>query len=454
MLGGWCLWSGPGVGSLKYVKEWDGRSADEGAGIEKFFEKWATTEELGGALLGFCILDEDGEVIYSSPLAETALCPASALKTVTAAAAFGLLGEEFCFETRLMAGSEISEDGVITGDLVLEGGGDPTLSEEDLEKLAAELMKKGLKRVAGTLRVNDGIFSGDPVNDHWVWGDLGNAYGAGAFGLNVGHNVVKLVFDGGDKVGDVAKWLRSDPNLYDAIDWDMRVTTGPVGSGDRVMVYSTPRSGWIRASGTVPKGAKEFAVRAALPDPPRFAGDFLKKMLESKGVIFSGELAGNLQEVLLARHESAPLSVIVDHMQEVSDNLEAQCFFLMMGVKAGKDPVDVLKEYWEGMGVTFKGLRLVDGSGLARATMIRPVDLARVNFLARKSGYGERFFASLPGSENGSVRSKRGAMSGVRTEVGFVKRGGKEYTFALMGNGLGSVDFWKLRESLLEQIGR
>ena len=42
----------------------------------------------------------------------------------------------------------------------------------------------------------------------------------------------------------------------------------------------------------------------------------------------------------------------------------------------------------------------------------------------------------------------------MRTEVGFVSRAGKEYTFALMGNGLGSVDFWKLRESLLAEIGK
>ena len=106
------------------------------------------------------------------------------------------------------------------------------------------------------------------------------------------------------------------------------------------------------------------------------------------------------------------------------------------------------------MGVSFKGLRLIDGSGLARATMIRPVDLARVNFLARSSAYGDRYFESLPKSGDGSVSSKRGAMSGVRTEVGFVKKDGKEYTYALMGNGLGRVDFWKLGRELIGEIGK
>lgn len=448
------MWGGSGAGDLKYFKEWDEKSSVESGSTPDFFEKWTGAEGLEGVLLGFCVLDENGEVVYSSPLAETALCPASALKTVTAGAAFGLLGEEFRFETLLMAGGGVSAEGVVTGDLVLKGGGDPTLSEKDLVKLAESAVGKGLKQVKGTLQVEDSIFLGEPVSDHWVWGDLGNAYGAGAFGLNVGHNVVNLVFDGGEKVGDPAKWQRSEPDIYEAVDWDMGVTTGEKGSGDRVMVYSSPRSRWIRAHGTVPMGAKEFVVRAALPDPPRFAGEFLRKALESRGVVFSDEITANLSGFLLARHESARLPEIVDHMQAVSDNLEAQCFFLMMGAKAGRDPVDVLRDYWEEQGVSFKGLRLLDGSGLARATMIRPMDLAMVNFLARKSKYGERFLASLPENGDGLIRSKRGAMSGVRTEVGFVKRGGKEYTFALMGNGLGSLDFWKLRESLLEEIGR
>jgi serine-type D-Ala-D-Ala carboxypeptidase/endopeptidase (penicillin-binding protein 4) len=441
VMGGCCVWG-----------ETDVVVASERGSMEDIFEKWVAAEELGGALVGFCVLDEKGELVYGSPLAETALCPASVMKTLTAGAALGFLGEDFRFETRLMAGSEISVEGVVAGDLVLKGGGDPTLREEDLVAMAEEAVKKGLKQVMGTLRVDEVFFPNDSVSDHWVWGDIGNAYGAGAFGLNVGHNVLTLVFDGGEKVGDTANWLRTEPDMYEGIKWEMEVTTGPAGSGDRVMVYSVPKLPWIRARGTVPMGAKGFRVRAALPDPPRYARAFLKKELEKRGVVFSNDIVSNLAESLLVRHESAELPVIVDHMQKVSDNLEAQCLFLMMGVKAEIEPELVLKEYWEEMGVSFKGLRVIDGSGLARATMIRPVDLARVNFLARNSAYGERYLKSLPG--NDSLRAKRGAMSGVRTEVGFVKRGEKEFTFALMGNGLGAVDFWKMREVLLNEIGR
>jgi D-alanyl-D-alanine carboxypeptidase/D-alanyl-D-alanine-endopeptidase (penicillin-binding protein 4) len=422
--------------------------------MQLYFEEWATTESLAGAALGFCLLDEKGEVAYASPLAETAMCPASALKTLTGGAAFGLLGEEFRFGTSLLAGGEISPAGVVTGDLVLKGGGDPALSEENLVALADEAVKQGLRRVEGTLKTDASVFPEAAVSDHWVWGDLGNAYGAGAFGLNVGHNVMVMAFDGGAKEGEAAKFLGANPGLK-GVEWDVRVTTGPEGSGDRVVIYSSPYAKRIEVRGTVPLAAKGFTVRGAVPDPPKLAGDILRAALQQRGVVFGGKNFATSAEQVLAVHRSAPLPEIVDHMQRVSDNLEAQCFFLMMGAKAGADPVAVLRGYWEKTGVSFAGLRLIDGSGLARATMIRPVDLAKVNFVARKSAYGDRFLASLPANRDGSMRSKRGAMSGVRTEVGFVKRGEKEFTFALMANGLGAdVDFWKLREGLLGQIGR
>ena len=192
-----------------------------------------------------------------------------------------------------------------------------------------------------------------------------------------------------------------------------------------------------------------------MPNPPALAGSILRGALEQRGVIFGGRKVIALSGTAVLSHDSEPLPVIVDHLHEVSDNLEAQCLFLAMGNLGKAAPEEVVKGYWEKAGVSFTGLRLIDGSGLARATMIRPVDLARVNLAARHGPSGDRFLQSLPAGWNGALRSKRGAMSGVRTEVGFVIRDGKEYPFALMANGLGSdVDFWRLRGPLLDAIGR
>jgi D-alanyl-D-alanine carboxypeptidase/D-alanyl-D-alanine-endopeptidase (penicillin-binding protein 4) len=421
--------------------------------IGNAFETWSKSPELAGALLGFCVFDDTGKLLYGSPLAETALCPASALKTLTSGAAFGLLGPEFRFRTRLLAPGKIA-DGRIIGDLVLEGSGDPTLSKEDLEEMAEEAVKLGLKRVEGSLRVDATVFPAAPVNEHWNWGDIGNAYGTGAFGVNVGHNVLSLSFDPGAKEGDPAKFLGSDPVLAKT-RWDTTVTTGPPGSGDKVMIYSSPYSEVIQVEGTVPLGEPGFTVRGSVPNPPALAGSILRGALEKRGVIFGGETSEAKSDEKILAHDSAPLAVIVDHLHDVSDNLESQCLFLTMGIRRGAAPEIIVRKYWEDAGIAFVGLRLIDGSGLARATMIRPLDLARVNLAARRGPSGERFLQSLPVGSNGALRSKRGAMSGVRTEVGFVIRGGKEYPFALMANGLGSgVDFWRLRAPLLDAIGK
>ena len=145
---------------------------------------------------------------------------------------------------------------------------------------------------------------------------------------------------------------------------------------------------------------------------------------------------------------------MIEHLHRVSDNLEAQCLFLTMGRVRQADAATLLKSHWESRGVEFSGLRLIDGSGLARATMIRPVDLAKVNHLARRGAQGEVFRDSLKSYLGGAVRSKLGAMSGVRTEVGFLTLAdGREFTFALMANGLDpALDFWPLRDRLLGEL--
>lgn len=423
--------------------------------FERVFRDWSDHPQLAGALVGFCLLDENGQTIFASPLAKTALCPASALKIATTGAAFGLLGPEFHFETSLVGTAPLEADGVLNGDLVLVGGGDPTFSKEDLTKLADTAVAAGLKNVAGRLGVDASIFPQDPVSEHWNWGDIGNAYGAGAFGVNLDHNRMEITFEPGAKVGEPAKLLGGTPALRDT-RWENHVVTGPAGSGDAVVVYSQPYGRTITLRGTVPAGESSFTVSAAIPDPPALAAEMLRTRLESAGVKFAdgpGPFPA-AKRTTFASHKSAPLPEIVDHLHKVSDNLEAQCFFLTVGRMQNVDPAAAVRAYWEKAAVNFVGLRLIDGSGLARANMIRPVDLAAVNLAARRGPNGQRFYESLSVYGRGDVRGKIGGMSGVKTQVGFIRTAqGRELTFALMGNGLPpGREFWQRLEELLETV--
>lgn len=418
------------------------------------FHRWASEPALAGASIGFCLLDETGTAVFASALAETALCPASALKTLTTAAALELLGPEFRFTTSITAAATISGDGILRGDLVLIGGGDPTLSTADLHSLADSLLAKGLKQVTGTLRPDESAFPAAPVNDHWNWGDIGNGYGAGAYAINLDHNRLPIRFAAGAAEGDPARLLNRTGPTQDT-RWANEVRTGPPGSGDRVVAYSEPRGRVITLHGTVPIGAADFAVSGALPDPPARALELLRARLEAGGVRFSGQSsAGGPGAVILASHQSAALPEILGNLHRVSDNLEAQCLFLAIGQEKKSDPASAIRGHWAERGVAFAALRMIDGSGLARANMIRPVDLAMVNHLARRGPHGGIYFQSLNGGLDGRVRAKLGAMSGVKTDVGFITMAdGREFTFALMANGLDpALSFWPRRDALLREV--
>lgn len=425
--------------------------------IGKVFAEWQARPELEGAAIGLALLDKNADLVFESPLARTALCPASALKTVTTGAALGVLGLDFRFETALAGTAAPGAGGVLDGDLVLIGGGDPTLSQEDLFKLVDTALAAGLKKVTGEVRVDATIFPAEAMSDHWNWGDIGNAYGAGVYGVNLEHNRLSVRFAAGAKVGEPAKLLGGAPAPADT-KWSNHVTTGPEGSGDQVVVYSEPYGRTITLRGTVPLGESDFAVSGAIPDPPALAAEWLRARLESAGVQIGGkkDAPARAANTILAKHQSAPLPEIVDHIHRVSDNLESQALFLTIGLRRQTDPAEAIRAWWEEAGMRFVGFRYVDGSGLARANMIRPVDLAMVNLQARRSPFGPRYFESLTKYGGGSVRGKVGGMSGVLTQTGFLQtNGGEEWVFAIMANGLqpGS-GFWGLKDELFAAIRR
>jgi D-alanyl-D-alanine carboxypeptidase/D-alanyl-D-alanine-endopeptidase (penicillin-binding protein 4) len=423
--------------------------------IDRIFREWSSNPQLAGVLIGFCLLDENGPTVFASPLAGNSLCPASSLKTMTTGAAFGVLGPEFRFETVLTGSAPLDAEGILDGDLVLVGSGDPTFSQADLSKLADAAVAGGLKKVTGRVLVNTSIFPHDPLNEHWNWGDIGNAYGAGAFGLNLDHNRLEIRFQPGAKPGAPAKFVGGGPVPRDT-RWENHVLTGPAGSGDEVVAYSEPYGRTITLRGTVPADAGTFTVSGAIPDPPALAAELLRTRLESAGVTFANELLESRSPLatVLAFHHSPPLPEIIDHCHKVSDNLEAQCLFLTIGLRQNAAPADAVRQYWEKAGLSFVGLRLLDGSGLARANMIRPLDLARVNLAARRGPHGQRFYESLTAYADGAIRGKIGGMSGVKTQVGFLRtRSGREFAFAIMANGLPTGRFyWTLQEELLVKV--
>jgi D-alanyl-D-alanine carboxypeptidase/D-alanyl-D-alanine-endopeptidase (penicillin-binding protein 4) len=390
-----------------------------------------TNPALASAAIGFCLIDSRGDVVMTDN-AQTAFIPASSLKTLTTATALEILGPDFHFTTELKATAPM-QGGIIAGDLVMLGGGDPMLSVSDLSAWAADLKQRGLQRVTGGIRVDASFFQGSLYGDFWNWGDIGNGYGSGVAGLNLNHNRYIVMFRAGSTVGAPAELLGINLELPDTA-WKNEVTTGSADSGDGVVIHGGENATAIHLRGTVPMGAMKFQVTGAVPAPANFAAHHFRAALVAAGIqVGASSAAATPAGHALLKHSSPLLIDIVKSIHATSDNHETECVFRMLGVKAGKPPAEVIREHWQARGLDFIGLRMEDGCGLARADFIRPLDLARLQFLAGTGPQGAAYKDSLLAKDG--LRWKGGAMSGVRTFTGYAKgKSGAEFCYAFMVN--------------------
>ncbi len=394
-------------------------------------EEARANPELAASAMGFCLINDKGEVV-SETASDIAFIPASSLKTVTTATALEVLGPEFRFVTELKATAPL-KDGNIDGDLIIVGGGDPMLASSDLKAWAADLKQRGLMRITGTVRGDGSLFPGSIYGDFWNWGDIGNGYGSGVWGLNLDHNRFKIRFRPGTAEGEPAAFVSTVPEVP-GLTWKNEVTTGAAGSGDGVVIYGGENASTLFLRGTVPMTKGLFQVTGAVPDPGTFAVYHLQRALEAEGIQVGGQPREATAPALsLLQHSSPPLLEIITSIHASSDNHETECVFRMLGIKAGKPPLEVIREHWKTRGLEFAGLRMEDGCGLSRADFIRPCDLARLQLVAGQGPQGPAYKTSL--LSDAGLRWKGGAMSGVRTFTGYVTtKSGEEFCYAFMVN--------------------
>ena len=418
---------------------------------------------------------ETGKVIIDHNADETML-PASTMKTVTSAAALGILGEDYRFSTYLEHDGEIV-DGVLKGNLFIRGGGDPTLGSERFEEQTSveSLLKntvtivqaKGIKRIEGRIIGDASIFDDAIVPVNWVWNDIGNYYGAGASGLTFHENTYYLYFEPNDTVGETAKLLRVEPEVP-GIDFVNEMKTGKRGSGDQGYIYGAPYTDLRYLRGTIPQGKSEFYIKGSLPDPALFAAQTLEMGLEEAGIEIAGKSstmrslklegqAPDAERILLSTYRSPTLKEIVYWLNKKSVNLFAEHLLKAVGEKKLKDGSTVggakaVAQWWKAKGIDINGLHMEDGSGLSRYNGITGRQLCNMLYKNIGQDYFDAFYESLPIAGDasdpgtlrrmckntaaaGNVRAKSGYISRVRSYAGYVDtKSGKRLCFAMLAN--------------------
>lgn len=408
------------------------------AELSALFEKAHTTPALASAAIGFCLLNDAGEVLFEQN-SHTAFIPASTLKTVTTATALEKWGPDFRIETTLLSTAPI-QAGIIQGDVVIKGGGDPMLSLRDLQGWVEALQKAGLKQITGRIIGDGRLFKESLYDDFWDWGDIGNGYGSGVSGLNLEHNRYTASFQPAAQEGTLSTFVGASPTVPE-VQWVNEVFTGPAGSGDGVMIHGGEHTRTLHLLGTIPMNGGEFQVEGAVPDPELYAAYHLRELLLAAGILVDGPAAAAFGKDIpettekLHTHQSPPLIEIIRSIHATSDNHETECLYRLLGIQENKTSDEVVREHWLGRGLTFEGLRMEDGCGLARADFIRPLDLTQLQHITQAGPYADLYRESLIPSQNGLLRWKPGGMSGIRCYTGLAQsRTGKKYSFAIMMN--------------------
>lgn len=429
-------------------------------GIEK-------RDGLKTASVGFCMIPLDGEPSAAKGYRmDTGLVPASTMKAITTATANEVLGPEFRFKTEIQLAGKLAEDGTLTGDVVIRGGGDPTLGDSgianDFSKWESALREAGVKKVEGSIVGDASLFGTQMVPDSWQRNDIGNYYGAGACGLTFHQNLFYCSFRT-PKVGGIAPFVGTDPKLPE-VEFFNEMRVGSSGSGDQGYIYGVPYAKVYYLRGTVPAGSGSFTIKGSIPDPAFFCARAFTKYLNENGIEVSGEpttdrLLGHEGKTLSARkviseQESDTLASLMVLTNQKSNNLRAECMHRMVGVeKEGKGTTkaasEAVTDFWGDKGVDMSGYYMADGCGLSRANSVTARQMAGILYHAAKGEHFESFRKSLPvagqsgtlrsigrgTSAEGRVRAKSGTIDRVKCYAGYVTaRSGKVYSFAIFVN--------------------
>jgi serine-type D-Ala-D-Ala carboxypeptidase/endopeptidase (penicillin-binding protein 4) len=381
--------------------------------------------------------------------------PASVMKLVTSYAALDLLGPAFTFHTDVLAAGELA-GGMLTGDLVIRGGGDPKLTADKVWLLAHQLRARGLREIGGDVIVDRGYFAPAAHDPARFDKDPRRAYNVGPDALLVNFHAVDFRFI--PEAGRVRVTAEPDlPNVE--IASRIRLTAEPCGWWRGNLQHEIEENGLVATvvfSGTYPAdcGEKEWAL--SLFDGPRFTESVLRWVWSESGGVLKGRVRAGTAPAgarLLYRHESEPLANLIRDMNKFSNNVMARHIFLALSAERGgpgeaRASESIVGEWLRSRGIEAPGLAIENGSGLSRDDRVSAATIAAVLKSAWSSPVMPELAASLPVfATDGTLKTRRaiqaagqahlkgGTLTGVQSVAGYVlDRSGRRWIVVMIVN--------------------
>lgn len=408
--------------------------------LEQAFNTLLADPQSRYALVSLCVLDGNtGQRIFARN-ESIGMSTASTLKTITSATAFSLLGKDFQYQTTLGYSGVVDAAGTLHGNLVITGGGDPTLGswryestkeKSILNQWVTAVRQAGIKKIDGSVIGDDSLWGSQTTPDGWIWQDIGNYYGAGASALSWRENQfdLHLKANRSDNTVSIVKAVPQMPYLRIVNE----LKAGEEGSGDRVYAYLPPLANTAYLRGTWALGIAKDGISAALPDPAFDAAFRLQDTLKRLGI--SASAAVNTTRQLkaeglpvvkaiqkLSTVSSPNLSQIIYWFQKKSVNLYGEHLLKTLAWKAGKEGTTkngaaAVINYWADKGMDRNALNIIDGSGLSPATRVTTMAMASILFQSQKENWFPAYYDSFP--DYNGMKLKSGTINDVSAYAGY-----------------------------------
>ena len=360
--------------------------------------------------------------------ANASVNPASVMKLVTTYAGLELLGPAYTWPTPVFVDGSIN-NGVLTGNLIIQGKGDPKLVLERLWLLLRRVQGLGIKTITGDILLDRSAFSVAPQNPADFDGEPLRPYNAAPDALLVNFKSVVMTFVPNPGAG-VASVSFEPPLANVQMQSSVPLAAGKNGAaladcGDYRAALQADFSDPFRMSfkGSYPAGCGEKVWPVAYADPASYTERAVAGLWAEQG----GKLVGRVREGRAPANArpafevtSPPLAEVIRDINKFSNNVMAQQLFLSLSLNSSTAPApasldasrSVLQTWWrERFGAQDMPV-LDNGSGLSRQERITPQGLARMLQTAYASGAMPELMASLPiTGVDGTLRRSRSRVS-------------------------------------------
>lgn len=393
-----------------------------------------------GGNVAYAVMDLSTGALLEGQNATTPLPPASVAKSVTALYALDALGPNHSYQTRLIATGPV-QDGVLRGDLILAGGGDPTLETDNLARMAAQLAQGGVRQVSGAFLVWGGalprilqIADDQPVQA---------GYNAAVSGLNLNFNRVHFEWQRTGSTYRVSMDARSNAHrpAVDMATMQVADRAAPLYTHRR----TTDQDIWTVARPALgANGSRWLPVR----HPELYTGQAFRALARAQGVTLPAPRLGTSspQGQVLVTHRSAPMTQLASEMLRFSTNITAEALGLSASLARGAQIGDlrasgVAMTNWARARYGKTSAAYVDHSGLGASSRVSMFDLCTMFRGAAQDGALRAILREHPfRDEQGrtianpgiDVRAKTGTLNFVSALGGYVRGpGGRDLVFAI-----------------------